>query len=76
MVRGMSTGQVTLSSGWRYIWRETLTGVSIGLIFGLLVTAVTWGWQNNIQLGIIVGIAMALNMTIATIIGTCTPLLL
>ena len=76
MVRGMSTGQVTLSSGWKYIWRESLTGISIGLIFGLLVTAVTWGWQNNIQLGIIVGIAMALNMTIATIIGTCTPLIL
>ena len=76
MVRGMSTGQVTLSSGWKYIWRETLTGVSIGLIFGLLVSLVTWGWQNNIQLGMIVGAAMALNMTIATMIGTCTPLIL
>lgn len=76
MVRGMSTGQVALSSGWRYIWRETLTGISIGLIFGILVTLVTWGWQHNVQLGMIVGIAMALNMTIATMIGTCTPLIL
>ena len=76
MVRGMSTGQVTLSSGWKYIWRETLTGISIGLIFGALVSLVTWGWQNNIQLGMIVGAAMALNMTIATMIGTCTPLIL
>ncbi|MBE7711314.1 MAG: magnesium transporter [Cyanobacteria bacterium SIG31] len=76
MVRGMSTGQVTLSSGWKYIWRETLTGISIGAIFGLLVSLVTWGWQNNAQLGLIVGAAMALNMTIATMIGTCTPLIL
>ena len=76
MVRGMSTGQVTLSSGWKYIWRETLTGVTIGLIFGILVALVTWGWQNHIQLGLIVGLAMALNMTIATMIGTCTPLFL
>lgn len=76
MVRGMSTGQVTLSSGWKYIWRETLTGIGIGAIFGLLVTIVTWGWQHNAQLGLIVGIAMALNMTIATVIGTCTPLIL
>lgn len=76
MVRGMSTGQVALSSGWKYIWRETLTGISIGLIFGILVTLVTWGWQHNVQLGMIVGIAMALNMTIATMIGTCTPLIL
>lgn len=76
MVRGMSTGQITLSSGWKYILRETLTGLSIGLIFGALVTAVTWGWKGNVELGIIVGIAMSLNMTIATMIGTCTPLVL
>ena len=76
MVRGMSTGQVTLSSGWKYIWRETLTGISIGLIFGVLVALVTWSWQHHIQLGLIVGLAMALNMTIATMIGTCTPLIL
>lgn len=76
MVRGMSTGQVTLGSGWKYIGRETLTGISIGAIFGILVTLVTWGWQHNAQLGLIVGAAMALNMTIATMIGTCTPLIL
>ena len=76
MVRGMSTGQITLSSGWKYILRETLTGLSIGLIFGALVMAVTYGWKHNLELGMIVGLAMSLNMTIATMIGTCTPLVL
>lgn len=76
MVRGMSTGQITLNSGWHHIMRETITGLSIGAIFGLLVTFVTWGWQHNLELGLIVGIAMSLNMTIATMIGTCTPLVL
>ena len=76
MVRGMSTGQITLNSGWHQIMRETITGLSIGVIFGLLVTFVTWGWQHNLELGLIVGIAMSLNMTIATMIGTCTPLVL
>ena len=76
MVRGMSTGQITLSSGWKYIGRESLTGLSIGAIFGFLVMAVTWGWKGNVELGLIVGVAMALNMTIATMIGTLTPLLL
>ena len=76
MVRGMSTGLITLSSGWKYILRETLTGLSIGIIFGLLVMAVTIGWKHNMELGMIVGLAMCLNMTIATMIGTCTPLVL
>lgn len=76
MVRGMSTGQITLKSGWHYIWRESITGLSIGCIFGIVVTLVTWGWQHHAELGLIVGIAMTLNMTIATMIGTCTPLIL
>ena len=33
----------------------------------------TWGWQSSIELGIIVGLAMAINMSLATLIGTLTP---
>ena len=73
MVRGLSTGQVTLSSAFHHIIREMFVGLIIGTIFGMLVTMVTWGWQHNIELGIVVGIAMTINMTMATIIGTFTP---
>lgn len=73
MVRGLSTGQVTISSAVHHIFREMCVGLIIGSIFGLLVTLVTWGWQHNVELGIIVGVAMAINMTMATVIGTFTP---
>lgn len=73
MVRGFSTGQVTLSSAMYHIFREMLIGLCIGIFFGSITTFVTWGWQHNIELGIIVGLAMTINMTMATIIGTFTP---
>lgn len=73
MVRGLSTGQVTVSSAVHHIFREMFVGLIIGSFFGVLVTLVTWGWQHNVELGIIVGVAMAINMTMATIIGTFTP---
>ena len=73
MVRGFSTGQVTLNSALYHILREMAIGLLIGLVFGVLVTLTTWGWQHNVELGIIVGIAMAINMTMATVIGTFTP---
>lgn len=73
MVRGFSTGQVTLSAAFRHIFREMFVGLIIGLFFGLLVALVTWGWRNNIYLGMVVGLAMTINMTLATIIGTFTP---
>lgn len=73
MVRGLSTGQVTLSSAVKHIIRETFIGLIIGSIFGILVTIVTWGWRDNAYLGCVVGLAMLINMTMATIIGTFTP---
>lgn len=73
MVRGLSTGQVTMSSAIHHILRETFIGASIGLLFGVLVMLTTWGWQHNAGLGCVVGVAMALNMMMATIIGTFTP---
>lgn len=74
MVRGLSTGQVTMSSAWHHIIRETFIGGIIGLIFGSLVMLATYGWQHSIGLGCVVGLAMAINMTMATVIGTLTPL--
>ena len=76
MVRGLSTGQVTMSSAWHHIVRETIIGALIGMIFGILVMLAAWGWQHSIGLGCVVGLAMAVNMTMATVIGTLTPLAL
>ncbi|MCI1274244.1 MAG: magnesium transporter [Clostridiaceae bacterium] len=73
MVRGLSTGEVTLSSALHYILRESVVGLGIGTIFGILVALVTFGWQHNIDLGIVVGLAMVTNMTLATMIGTLAP---
>ena len=73
MVRGLSTGQLTMGAALKQILREGFIGLLIGSLFGILVTIVTWGWQHNVELGIIVGAAMAINMALAAIIGTLTP---
>lgn len=76
MVRGLSTGQVNLNSAFHHILRELRIGFCIGFVFGLLVMAVTWHWQHSIQLGVVVGAAMTINMTMATLLGTITPFVL
>lgn len=76
MVRGLSTGQVNLSSAIHHILREFRIGFFIGATFGVLVTLVTWKWQHNVELGIIVGCAMTINMSLATLLGTITPFIL
>ena len=73
IVRGLSTGQLTMASTLKHILRESFIGFLIGAFFGAVVMLFTWGWQHNIELGVIVGAAMALNMALATLIGTLTP---
>ena len=55
------------------IFRESVIGLIIGTVFGIMVTLCTWGWQNNVELGCVVGVSMAINMALATLIGTFTP---
>ncbi len=76
MVRGLSTGQITLNVALYQVLRELQVGLLIGLAFGFLVMLVTWGWKNNIALGSVVGVAMAANMTIATLLGAALPFIL
>ena len=73
IVRGLSTGQLTMASTLKHILRESFIGFLIGAFFGAVVMLFTWGWQHNIELGVIVGAAMVLNMALATLIGTLTP---
>lgn len=73
MVRGLSTGQVTLSSAFYHIFREMLIGLFIGSLFGIFVALLTWGWRENWYLGLVVGLSMLINMTMATIVGTFAP---
>lgn len=76
IVRGLSTGQISLKSAVHHMVRETVIGLLIGILFGVLVSVVTWGWQHSIGLGIVVGLSMMINMMCATLIGTCTPFVL
>ena len=76
IVRGLSTGQIPLKSAVHHILRETAIGLLIGIVFGALVTCVTWGWQHSAGLGIVVGLSMIINMMCATLIGACTPFFL
>lgn len=76
MVRGLSTGEVSINSAIHYVLREMFIGLLIGFLFGAMVMLVTWGWQHNVQLGLVVGAAMMTNMTLATIVGTITPFIL
>lgn len=73
-VRGLATGQIDTHDLFRVAWRETSTGIMLGLINGLIVAGVAVVWQDSWILGLIVGLAMLGNMTTAALMGTMVPI--
>ncbi|MBI2039396.1 MAG: magnesium transporter [Candidatus Niyogibacteria bacterium] len=61
---------------WKYIWKETQLGLSLGAIFGLAAGLFAYGWLKSADIGLAVGIAMFVNMMIAPIVATVIPMAL
>lgn len=75
VVRGLATGEINTASIIKNVLRESAVGIILGIINGILVTAITYFWQGEVLLGLVVGIAMAFNLTLAAALGTFIPLL-
>ncbi len=60
----------------KYILREFTVGAMVGFIMGGLSGFVAFLLSESVEIGIVVGFALMLSMTIATVLACTTPLLL
>ncbi len=68
-MRELSLGLVRPFEALR-VWGKELTVGSInGVALGLLLGGVGWLWKGNLYLGLVVGVAMALNTLVSVSIG-------
>jgi magnesium transporter len=59
------------------VWaKEAAVGIINGLALGIVIAIVAWLWKGNLYLGLVVGVALAINTVIAVSIGGVVPLLL
>jgi len=74
-LRGLATGRVDPKNLWRVVLKEIRIGLLLGLAYGVLLALVGWFLYRNASLGLVVGIAMCANMTMAAVVGTFLPLI-
>jgi magnesium transporter len=60
----------------RLVTREMVVGCANGAIFAILIGLVTWLRFNDLQLGIVIALAMIINLVVAGTAGILIPVLL
>lgn len=73
IVRSLALGEIDVRSAWRAMRHELMIGVLNGLLLGTSVGLVAWLWQGKPMLGLIIGLAMLGNLTVAALAGVLVP---
>jgi magnesium transporter len=75
-VRALATRDIETIHPLRFITREGLVGLTNGILFAVIIGFVATLWFDNPQLGIVIAVAMVVNMIAAGLAGILIPLTL
>ncbi len=75
-VRAIAVKELTTSNALKIVTKETLIGGINGIIFAIIISLISIYWFDNLMLGLIIGLAMILNLLIAGFSGIVIPLVL
>jgi magnesium transporter len=75
-VRALATRDLTSSNAMRVVRREAAVGVINGLGFASVMAIVGWLGYGSAMLGVVIGMAMIVNLFVAALAGVLVPLTL
>ncbi|MEM7169625.1 MAG: magnesium transporter [Pseudomonadota bacterium] len=73
-VRAIAMKDLTDATARRFISKEFLVSAINGCLFAVLTGAVAWLWFGSVSLGVVLGVAMIINMGVAGLSGALIPL--
>ncbi|MGE0408339.1 MAG: magnesium transporter [Amphiplicatus sp.] len=81
-VRSLATKELTTMNAARIVWRETIVGGLNGFLFAIIMGALAGAWyyatardlEDAVDLGVVVGAAMMINLVAAGLAGILIPL--
>jgi magnesium transporter len=76
IVREIAMGQTDWLSARKALLKEIFVGLGNGLVIGLITGILSYLIYNNYFLGLIIALAIIINLFVAALIGTLIPLVL
>jgi magnesium transporter len=74
MVRGLALGELTWGNSRKALLKEVALGAGNGILLGVVAAVVTWAAKGDPVLGLLLGLAMIINLFIAAAAGTLVPI--
>ena len=75
-VRALATQEISGTNAWRVVWKETLVGTVNGFLFAVIIGFMAAFWFLSPILGVVIALAMIINLIIAGVFGAGIPLFL
>lgn len=75
-VRALATKELTEANALRVIGKEVLVGAMNGFLFAVITGIIAWAWFRDAGLGLVIGLAMIVNLIVAGLFGAVIPLAL
>ena len=76
VMRGLVMREIPERDVKKLVWKESKIGVINGIVIGLVTAGIAWMWQGNPFLGLVIGLAMIVNLTVAGLAGAAIPVLM
>ncbi len=76
MIRGMATGQVSARNSMAILRKEMAVGVLNGILFSVIIAAIAYLWYGNAGLGLVMAIAVTINLVAGALAGALIPVIL
>jgi magnesium transporter len=76
VIRGIALGEIDFKDNWKLLFKEAMVGIINGTATGLVTGLILYLMYGNYYLGLIIFLAMILNLLIAGMFGFLIPLFL
>ncbi len=76
VTRGLATGDFNFVSYARVVLKETLSGLSIGVIMGIFAGILVYFWKDSTLVASVICASMILNSIVASSFGAMVPIFL
>jgi magnesium transporter len=76
VIRGLALGQIGSANARLLLYREMAIGVLNGILWAVVVAVVAGLWFGDVWLGVVIGVAIIINLIVAAFSGAVIPLIL